>query len=97
MKKGIRGCNRTYWVHEKKREKLANNSPVLGGMLLEADSRSGAPKRPAHLLGHCGLKDLSPIGKVQVKMAVAEDFHLSHQGIPPLSWHSKGKYALFSF
>src|SRR5260370_8597870 len=28
-------------------------------------------------------------------MAVAEDLQLSHQGVPPLSSRSKGKYALF--
>lgn len=34
----------------------------------------------AYLLRHCGLKDLSQVGKVQLKMAVAESFQFSHQG-----------------
>ena len=29
---------------------------------------------------HCGLKDLSQVGKVQLKMAVAESVQFSHQG-----------------
>ena len=32
------------------------------------------------MLRHCGLKDLSQVGKVQLKMAVAENFQFSHQG-----------------
>jgi len=31
------------------------------------------------LLRHCDLKDLSQVGKVQLKMAVAENFQFSHQ------------------
>jgi hypothetical protein len=38
----------------------------------------------AQLLGHFGLKELFPVGKVQSKMAVAEDLQFSLQGVPPL-------------
>lgn len=37
------------------------------------------------MLRHCGLKDLSQVGKVQLKMAVAENFQFIHHGLPPLS------------
>src|SRR3984893_8830153 len=38
----------------------------------------------AQSLGHFRFKELFPLGKVQFKMAVAEDLQFSYQGVPPL-------------
>ena len=59
-------------------------SPVPGSILLEAGGRSGPPQRAGALARPLRSQDLFPVGKVQLKMAVAEDFHFSHQGVPPL-------------
>src|ERR1700693_2018482 len=38
---------------------------------------------PAHLLPQLLFKEFFPVGKIQLKMAVAEDFQFSHQGVAP--------------
>jgi hypothetical protein len=45
---------------------------VPGSILLEAGVGKARLKGRVHLPRHCGLKDLFPVGKVHLKMAVVE-------------------------
>jgi hypothetical protein len=64
---------------------------VPGSILLEAGVGKARLKGRVHLPRHCGLKDLFPVGKVQLKMAVVETSISRTRVYPAVSWRSNGQ------
>src|SRR5437867_1244818 len=52
---------------------------------------------PTDPLGQLLVEKLLAVGKVQLKMTVAEDFQFSHQGVPPLGVSAPEKVRPFFY